>query len=89
MTNSLVNFGLRRMTQAEIYVKVVGVTFLTHHVEALLPLLMRTFTRRYCIPFRNVRTKSKGSQFHVYKKPPKLTGYNSNVLRATARIMSI
>jgi len=33
-------------------------------------ILMRAFTRRCCIPFRDATAKSEDSQFNVCKKPP-------------------
>jgi len=35
-------------------------TILLHDVEALVPLLMRAYTRPYCIPFPNARAKNEG-----------------------------
>jgi len=59
-------------------------TFL-HDVEALVPLLMHTFTEQYFIAFQNVRAKSESSQFRrPCQKSPKLIGYYSNVPIATA-----
>jgi len=35
-----------------------------HNVNALVPLLMRAYTKRYCIPLgTNARATSKGGQF--------------------------
>jgi len=44
-------------------------------VDALVPLLMCTFTRRYCIPSQNARAKSEGGQFRRLQK-----GFNINWL---------
>jgi len=33
------------------------------YVAALLPLLMHTFIRQYCIPLQNARAKTEGGQF--------------------------
>jgi len=36
---------------------------ISHDVEALVQLLIRTFTKRCCILFRNARAKSEDGQF--------------------------
>jgi len=38
-------------------------TKISHDVEALVQLLIRAFTKRCCILFRNARAKSKDGQF--------------------------
>ena len=43
-----------------------------HNVEALVPLIMRLFTKRFCILFRNARAKSEGSQFRRLQKSLKI-----------------
>jgi len=58
---------------------------LLHDVETLVPLLMHAFTKRYCILFRNARSKNKGRQFRCLQKRPQI-GYNSNIPIATAKL---
>jgi len=43
-----------------------------HDVEALLLLLIRAFTRWYCIPLLNARAKGEGCQFRRLQKAPKI-----------------
>jgi len=71
--------------------KVTKPTFTTFldSVEALVLLVMRASTKRYCIPFRNTREKSEGGQFQRLQKVLKLIGYYSNVSWATAKLMSV
>ena len=42
------------------------------HVEVFLPLLIRAYTKRCCILFRNARAKSKDAQFWCLQKSPKV-----------------
>ena len=58
-----------------------------HDVEALLPLLI--CTRRYCIPFRNARTKSEGGQFRSLQTASKITWLLCNVPLPTTKLMSV
>jgi len=56
--------------------------FFLHDAEALSPLLLRAFTMRYSIPFRNTRAKSKRGQFQRLQKALKINW-------ATAKLMLI
>jgi len=83
-----VNLGLKTVTVTEI-VNWDCFYWCMNPVEALLPLLMRAFRRRYCILFQNARAKSEGGQFRRMKKTPQLIVYHNNVPWATTKFRSI
>jgi len=62
----------------------------SHDVQASVQKLIRTFTTRCSILFRNARTKSEDGQFwRLQKKAPKLIAYHCNVSSSIAKIISV
>jgi len=59
--------------------KTTGPTFtkLLHDVQALVPLLMRAYTRQCCIPFAMLEQRVKAVNFDACIKTPKLIGYTA------------
>jgi len=47
-------------------------TKISHDVEALVQLLSRPFTKRFCILFKNARAKSEDGQFLPLQKGAKV-----------------
>ena len=54
--------------------EVIAPTFtkILYDVDALVQLLIHTFTKRRCILFQNARTKSEDGQFWRVQKGPKV-----------------
>ena len=64
-------------------------TKLLHDVEALVLLLIRTFTKDLAFCFGMLEQKNEDGQFRICKKAPKLIGYHSNVPSNTAKLISV
>jgi len=67
---SLSRFSVFALLNSEVTVPMF--TKISHDVEALVQLLSRPFTKRFCILFKNARAKSEDGQFLPLQKGAKV-----------------